>query len=99
MTPAEKFLRTMFGFNKASSPGMLGGAAGAALAMSAVKSLGNFAKGGKGGSNKQLDKGSGKDEKGNLRMADSSHRQQALFEGLADFSDEKNEKSDKRYQK
>lgn len=43
MMPAEKFLRKMFGFDKASTPGFLGGAAGAAVAMSAVKGLANFA--------------------------------------------------------
>lgn len=46
MVPAEKFLRTMFGFNKASTPGFFAGATGAALAMSGINYLGKFAKGG-----------------------------------------------------
>lgn len=58
MIPAEKFLRKMFGFDKASSPGFLAGAGGAAMAITAVKSLANFASGGKG-SNKQSGSGSG----------------------------------------
>ena len=51
MIPAEKFLRTMFGFNRASTPGFLDGAAGAAMAISAVQSLGRFANKGSGGKN------------------------------------------------
>ncbi len=47
MIPAEKFLRAMFGFNKASTPGLLAGPAGAAMTISAMKSLAGFA-GGKG---------------------------------------------------
>ena len=47
MIPAEKFLRAMFGFNKASTPGFLAGPAGAAMTISAMKSLAGFA-GGKG---------------------------------------------------
>ncbi len=47
MIPAEKFLRKMFGFDKASSPGFLAGAAGVAMTMTAMKSLGSFANSGK----------------------------------------------------
>lgn len=39
MIPAEKFLRKMFNFEKASTPGLLGGAAGAALVMSGINNL------------------------------------------------------------
>lgn len=39
MMPAEKFIRKMFGFDKAQTPGFLGGAAGAALAMAGVNKL------------------------------------------------------------
>lgn len=46
LIPAEKLLRKFFGFEKAQTPGFLGGAAGAALTMSAVGSLNKFAKGG-----------------------------------------------------
>lgn len=45
MVPAEKLLRRFFGFEKASTPGALGGAAGAALAVSGVKTLSNLFRG------------------------------------------------------
>ena len=44
MTPAEKFLRKMFGFDKTTTAGFLSGAAGAAVAMSAVQSIGKIKK-------------------------------------------------------
>lgn len=50
MIPAEKLLRKFFGFEKASTPGLLGGAAGAALAMTGInKLLGHRPKGGSSG--------------------------------------------------
>lgn len=39
MIPAEKLMRKLFGFEKAQTPGMLGGAAGAALAWGGVNRL------------------------------------------------------------
>ena len=42
MIPAEKLLRSLFGFEKAQTSGMLSAAAGGALAMTAIKSLGNL---------------------------------------------------------
>jgi len=39
MMPAEKLMRKFFGFEKASTPGLLGGAAGAAIAMTGLQSL------------------------------------------------------------
>lgn len=52
MLPAEKLLRTFFGFEKASTPGVFAGAAGGALAMQGINKLGALLKGGdkKGGS-------------------------------------------------
>lgn len=50
MLPAEKLIRKFFGFEKASTPGLLGGAAGAALAMTGInKLLGHRPKGGSSG--------------------------------------------------
>ncbi len=50
MVPAEKLLRKMFNFSKASTPGTFGGAAGAALTMSGIRWLtGHGPKGGPGG--------------------------------------------------
>ena len=54
MMPAEKLMRKFFGFEKAKTPGLLGGAAGAAIAMSGLqgllkhKSNGGKSDGGKG---------------------------------------------------
>lgn len=39
MLPAERLLRRFFGFEKAKTPGLLGGAAGAALVMSGLKGI------------------------------------------------------------
>ena len=49
LMPAEKLIRKFFGFDKAQTPGFLGGAAGAGLVMSAVGSLRRFSNSGKGG--------------------------------------------------
>ena len=48
LIPAEKFIKSMFGFNKASTPGTLGGFAAAAVTAGSLKSL---AKGITGGGN------------------------------------------------
>ncbi len=69
MIPAEKLVRKMFGFEKAQTPGVLGGAAGATLTMQALKGLAGFAgkgHGGKNGSNPvgKLDKSSTEDSRG-----------------------------------
>lgn len=53
MIPAEKLLRSLFGFEKAQTPGMLAGPGGAALTMAAVNKLTNLGKGhGKKGNSK-----------------------------------------------
>lgn len=44
MIPAEKFIRSMFGFDKAKTPGFLAGATGAALTMGAIQGLANIGK-------------------------------------------------------
>lgn len=67
MVPAEKLLRKFFGFEKAHTPGLLGGPAGAAIMMSGVnKLLGKGPKvgknsGGKSSGGKEI--AEGKDEK------------------------------------
>lgn len=85
MMPAEKFLRTMFGFNKASTPGMLGGATGAALTMSALGSLKRFGSGKPGGpgGHGADGKGQGKEENKNLRTNDPDKTQQSLYDDIA----------------
>ena len=83
MIPAEKFIRKMFGFEKAQTPGMLGGAAGAALTMSGMQKLAHFAGHGPGakGGNKpvgKLDKSTSEDPK-KIRTADSGRGMNALL--------------------
>lgn len=50
MIPAEKLLRSFFGFEKAHTPGLLAGPAGAALTMGAINKLGNLGRGSHGSS-------------------------------------------------
>ena len=91
MVPAEKFLRTMFGFNKASSPGLLSGAAGAAMTISAVQSLAKFAgrgPGAKGNGGKDKSSNSGDDEKTGIRSADSGNSTQSLMESAIGMGDD-----------
>ena len=57
MIPAEKLLRSLFGFEKAQTPGMLAGPGGAALTMAAVNKLTNL---GNGHGGKGNAKGEGK---------------------------------------
>jgi len=49
MIPAEKLLRSFFGFEKAHTPGMFAGPAGAALTMSAINKISGLGKGSKSG--------------------------------------------------
>lgn len=83
MIPAEKFLRKMFGFDKASSPGFLAGAGGIAMAMTAMKTLGSYANGGKGGNKKTeggKDKIQQKPDDFLDRSSDSGHGMGALLD-------------------
>ena len=64
MAPAEKLLRQMFNFQKASTPGVFGGAAGGALVMSGMRwIMGHGPKGGPMGKEKN---GLERDENGNI---------------------------------
>lgn len=51
MIPAEKFFRKMFGFDKASSVGQLGAAAGGAMVMNAINKMKTGGSGGGAGGN------------------------------------------------
>ena len=63
MMPAEKFLRKMFGFDRASTPGFLNGATGAAMTMTALHSLSKFAGRGPGGNKAIASKGGNETDK------------------------------------
>lgn len=47
LLPAEKLVRKFFGFEKAQTPGLLGGAAGAAIGMTGLQRMMRFGKNGK----------------------------------------------------
>ena len=83
MVPAEKLLRNMFGFNKASTPGFLAGPAGAAMTISAMKSLAGFANGGKG---KKTSGGSGDSSK--IRNTDSAPSGDMATKGMGALLDD-----------
>lgn len=56
LLPAEKFIKSMFGFDKAKTPGGLGMIAGGALTMNAIKQISSIGKSVKGGSsNNKID--------------------------------------------
>ena len=57
MIPAERLLRNLFGFEKASTPGFLTGAAGGALAMAGINKLSNLGHG-RGNSGTAIGEGS-----------------------------------------
>lgn len=67
MIPAEKLLRSLFGFEKAHTPGMLAGPGGAALTMAAVNKLSNLGKG-------NSEKGSGRGRKNSNSEEESDTR-------------------------
>ena len=77
MMPAEKLIRQMFGFEKAKTPGFLGGATGAALTMSALKGINRFV----GKSPSKVLQGGG--EK-NPRLAQNSNTENAENERAAE---------------
>ena len=89
MIPAEKLIRSMFGFEKAQTPGFLGGATGAALTMSTMQSLARL--GGKGPGPKPGEKpnkavGDGTNNDIYNRSSDSGHGFGNLLGAEEDFS-------------
>ena len=89
MIPAEKLLRKFFGFEKAQTPGALGGVAGAALAMTGLQSLMRFGKG-SGGSKSS---GTDKEEKADdikFSNPDDTGTYDKLYEGHKDDQNHSN---------
>ena len=82
MIPAEKLVRKFFGFEKAQTPGLLSGAAGAALAMTGIQQLkSHHPKGGKGGQ-----RGAGGDESketDSKGIRTAKNNSSDIYEGLA----------------
>ena len=79
--PAEKLIRSMFGLDKAKTPGFLSGAAGAALAMNSMQALNKFAGKGPGGKPVKMAKGQNEEESNDNRGADSGHNITTLLNG------------------
>ncbi len=67
LVPSEKLVRRFFGFTKAQTPGLLGGAAGAALAMAGLQKLMRMGQKNKGDSNDS--KGGSKDESSKVKFS------------------------------
>ena len=71
LIPAEKFVKSMFGFNKAETPGTLGGLGTAALAMSMTGIKGVLGRRGSGGSSSSNNKIRTSDEGNEQYISDS----------------------------
>lgn len=86
MMPAEKFLRKMFGFDKAETPGFLGGAAGAALMMTGLNKVFHRrpSKGVKGGG--YLDGEGNLEKEDKIKIKDESKVDPALLFGESSTS-------------
>lgn len=85
MIPAEKFLRKMFGFDKAGTPGFLEGATGAAFAMHGLHSLEKIAGRGPGAKNKNNENSKDSNKIDFMdRGADSGNKTSNLIESMAD---------------
>lgn len=89
MTPAEKLMRRFFGFEKAHTPGLLGGPAGAAIMMSGMnKLLGKRSDSKSSGSSSNGGSGDGDEDKSSLRFNDNFDKTGAILgKGPQDFQD------------
>lgn len=89
MTPAEKLMRRFFGFEKAHTPGLLGGPAGAAIMMSGMnKLLGKRSDSKSSGSSSNGGSGDGDEDKSSLRFNDNFDKTGAILgKGPQDLQD------------
>ncbi len=79
MMPAEKLMRKFFGFEKAQTPGLLAGPAGAAMAMTGMNKLFGLGSKGKGGSSGGSGSGGSTDGEKPPRVKDTYDEQAAFF--------------------
>lgn len=93
MVPAEKIVRKFFGFDKAQTPGLLAGAGGAALAMSGLRGLNKFARGGKGPGGADGGKDGKKDDK-NPRFKQTNTFDELAEDGAGDTKEDKKPESE-----
>ena len=99
MIPAERLLRSLFGFEKASTPGMMNSAAGAALATTAIHKLtGLVGKGGKGsGSGNNASSANTSDDNTPLRTNDVDVTSQMLGAGQGNNEQQQDREAIARY--
>ena len=84
MMPAEKLVRSMFGLDKAKTPGFLAGATGAALTMSTLQGLNKFAGRGPGPKNNSSNKGATGALESEERGATSGYNLRTLYQNNQD---------------
>lgn len=89
LIPAEKLLRKFFGFEKAQTPGLLGGAAGAAMTMAAMNKVlskgGSGGRGGSGSGSGSSSKDGGDSIKQKLRTDPSFDKKDAMLGEGSDY--------------
>ena len=83
MMPAERFLRKMFGFDRASTPGFLDGAAGAAMTMTAINSLTKFGRRGAGSGKNGSNKGNAENDNNGYLNRGQSRNVQDLINNIS----------------
>lgn len=81
MIPAEKLLRSFFGFEKSNTASQMSAAAGGALAMSAINSLKGLGKGSSGTGNGGAEKAKSDNESDARKPRTEDVDENALFEG------------------
>lgn len=78
LVPAEKMLRGFFGFEKAKTPGVFGGAAGAALMMSGMNKLMSKGESSKNNSGGDSENNGENDENSDIRMSSYNNGEDPL---------------------
>lgn len=101
MVPAEKFLRSIFNFQKASTPGVLGAGAGAALTMSGLRWLmGHGPKGGHRTNNNTSSGGdNATDENTQITTGENKVKMADVFGSTTPKTDDATSRNDKIDQK
>lgn len=99
MIPAEKLLRSLFGFEKASTPGAFSGVAGGALAMAGINKLSHLGHGrrgpsGGGGSGEAVASGSSSDDKPRMNGNVDKEANMMALAGVSGSENEKDEGAD-----
>ena len=96
MMPAERFLRKMFGFDRASTPGFLDGAAGAAMTMTAINSLTKFGRRGAGSGKNGSNKGNDENDDNGYLNRGQTRNVQDLINNMARSGSSSNDNNQQR---